>query len=419
MQKKVSLAAIIICLFSGSFYLYDFILQVSPGVITNELMHDLQLDAAGLGIVSGFYFFAYMPMQLFAGLLNDRFGPRKLLTIMVFLCAAGALLFSAAHDFWSLAFGRMLMGFGSAFAFTGTLVLISRWFPTHYFAPLSGVLQLMSSVGALVASAPLALFIAKHGWRASIFDLAIVGFVLAAIIGMVVRDYPANSTLKSTYQIGEVARLKEVCHRPQTWLIGVYSFLMWAPMIVFGELWGVPYISELYHVSIAKASTVTEMVWIGIAISCPLVGLLSERIQQRLSLLRYMALLGLIASIGILFGTQLSFVVMCVFGFLLGFSASGAILTFAMVNDINAPSNLGTALGFNNMMVVAGGALLHPLVGYILHTVWSGTVVNNTPVYSAQEYRLGLIVIPIIYVIALLMSWKSLKESYWDARKIS
>ncbi len=53
-------------------------------------MKTFQVSAAGFGIISAFYFYAYAPMQLPAGLLFDRYGPRKLMTAALILCAVGS-----------------------------------------------------------------------------------------------------------------------------------------------------------------------------------------------------------------------------------------------------------------------------------------------------------------------------------------
>ncbi|AHE66695.1 major facilitator superfamily [Legionella oakridgensis ATCC 33761 = DSM 21215] len=53
-------------------------------------MQTFRVSAAGFGVISAFYFYAYAPMQLPAGLLFDRYGPRKLMTVALMLCAFGS-----------------------------------------------------------------------------------------------------------------------------------------------------------------------------------------------------------------------------------------------------------------------------------------------------------------------------------------
>ena len=55
------------------FYFYEFLLQVSPSVMSNELMRDFAITGHTLGILTGIYFYSYAAMQLPGGLLMDYF----------------------------------------------------------------------------------------------------------------------------------------------------------------------------------------------------------------------------------------------------------------------------------------------------------------------------------------------------------
>src|SRR5688572_26100765 len=120
-SQKFTWVAVVICILASAFYMYEFALQVSLGVMTNELMQDLSLNAASLGLVSAFYYYAYTPMQIPAGFLHDRFGPRRVLTVAILTCALGAFFFSFSTGIFNASIGRFLMGIGSAFSFTGAL----------------------------------------------------------------------------------------------------------------------------------------------------------------------------------------------------------------------------------------------------------------------------------------------------------
>ena len=180
----------IICTLAAMFYLYEFVLQVSPAVMTNELMHDLKLNAAGFGAMAAFYYYAYTPMQIPAGLLFDRYGPRLLITVALLICSLGAFFFGLTNDTAWASAGRFFMGIGSAFSFIGSLVLISRWFPAKYFALLAGLVQMMSSIGAILGEAPLADVVHQFGWRHTIMYVSAIGIFLAVLVWLLVRDHP-------------------------------------------------------------------------------------------------------------------------------------------------------------------------------------------------------------------------------------
>src|SRR5579884_3613957 len=82
MRGKVIYAWLVCCL-GALFYCYEYFLRISPSVMTQDLMRVYHLDAAMLGNLAAFYYYAYTPMQLPVGVLMDRFGPRRLL---VFAC---------------------------------------------------------------------------------------------------------------------------------------------------------------------------------------------------------------------------------------------------------------------------------------------------------------------------------------------
>ena len=63
------------------FYFYECLLQVSPSVMSSELMQDFSVTGHTLGILAGVYFYSYAAMQLPGGVMLDYFGPRRLLTI--------------------------------------------------------------------------------------------------------------------------------------------------------------------------------------------------------------------------------------------------------------------------------------------------------------------------------------------------
>jgi MFS family permease len=416
--KKFSLIAVIICILASMFYMYEFTLQVSLGVMTNELMQDLRLNAASIGLVSAFYFYAYTPMQIPAGFLHDRFGPRWVITIAILTCALGSLCFSFSTGMWNASAGRFLMGIGSAFSFSGALMLIARWFPPTYFAVLSGIVQLMSSVGAIGGELPLAIAIRHFGWRPSMVYLAVFGVILAILVWLIVRDAPADSK-KPLHAITHSDKhpdlpnkFKLLFGRMPTWWVALYSFLIWAPIAAFAGLWGVPFLVSAYHLTTESASVACAAIWIGIGLGSPLSGWISEYIQRRRIVLATCGLLGIVSTLAIIYG-NVSMPVLYIALFMLGLAGGGQSLAFCVVRDNSHPSSLGAAIGLNNMATVAGGAIVQPLIGYLLYLNWDGSfTAAHLPYYSASNYHAGLFMIPLCYILATIVSGIFVKETH-------
>ena len=103
--------------------------------------------------------------------------------------------------------------------------------------------------------------------------------------------------------------------------------------------------------------------------------------------------------------------------FCIGFAGASQLLTFALVKDNNRSTTTGTAAGLNNMAVVAGGAVFQPLVGLILKVFWSGKSDDfGVPIYTVSNYEMGLIVVPICFLVGLFVSVFLIKETYCEPK---
>lgn len=422
-QKRIQqiLLPFIICGLGTSFVIYEFIIQVSPSVMTAELMRDLNIKAAALGTISAFYYYAYSPMQIPAGMLYDRWGPRKLITSAILVCALGAMFFSITNSLTLAATGRFLTGMGSAFSYIGALVLIAKWFPPRYFAMGSGFVQLTTCVGAITGQVPLAHVTSLIGWRNTLLWVSFIGFFFAMIIWIVVRDGPEHyrkaitpKPKKQQEKLGraEWQNLKAVCKKSQMWWLLLFSCCSWSPAVVFAGLWGIPYLTTAYHVSPTQASSAVMLVWIAVAIGSPLIGWISDKIGRRLLPFIVSSAIGLIASVLLLISPHHSWLTICILLFFFGLGGSAQALSFAFAKDLNKLKHVGVAMGVNNMAVVSGGALLQPIVGIVLQAKWHGQLLNGSPIYDPSAYREAFIILPLCFAVGLLVSIFKLKETY-------
>jgi len=412
-KAKHSRKALGIFLLAASFYLYDYCVQVSPSIMTQRLMLTYHFDAAGLGEMTAFFFYSYAPMQLFGGLLFDRFGARRVLSIAIMLCAFAVGIFATTTDIHVAQVAWFLIGAGAATSFVGGLVLIAHWFPVRHFAMMAGVLQLMGSLGAIFGQAPLDFAMQRFGWHTTLLGLAVIGGILSIAVALIVRDYPKDqhSSQGGGHIESDWQKLKIILGKRQTWLVALYAFAIWGPIVIFAGLWGVPYLTIRLGGDSHLAAWITSCVWLGVGIGSPLLGLLSDVTKHRIFWLRLLAFIGVIVTLYLLFGSMNSISGLFILAFCFGLAGSGQSLSFALVKDNNKHHHVGTASGFNNMMLLMSGALCQPLTGLLLKSHWQGTIINNVPVYSLADYRYALMIVPIGFIGAFLLTFL-LKESH-------
>ncbi len=115
------------------------------------------------------------------------------------------------------------------------------------------------------------------------------------------------------------------------------------------------------------------------------------------------ALASLLIYMVIIFGSNIPIFVMYVLFFGAGFCYTSKALCFACMTEIVPRNASGVAIGFTNMIVMAFGAALHPMIGYLINSHWNGLVVDGVPIYGEMDYRFAYVIIPICLALSLFL----------------
>jgi len=399
------------------FYAYEFLQRVSISVFTPNLIQDLHTNATSIGIMSGFYYYAYASMQIPAGVLIDWFGPKKLATVGCALVTLGAFLFSMMHSIAVGSLARFIIGFGSAFAFVSAMQLVIIWFPPYRFALLAGLTNLAGYLGATLGEVPLTNATHAFGWRYTILGSAIIGVILTILIGIIVKDKPIWRFKKKSKNKPHKKKapaifsgLKHIFSSWRNWLNGLYAGLMVGPTSAFAALWGVGFFIKSDHLQPRIAASILSLLFIGVAAGSPVIGWLSDHFRKRQIILVIAAFGSLITSLLIIYINNLSLIALYPIAFLFGFFQSAHVLNFAIAKDLSSKKNSGTAMGFTNMMVMIGGAILQPFIGVLLDWARHGATLHGNPLYTTVDYHFALVVIPACQFIAVIIAIFGLKD---------
>ncbi len=378
--------------FCSVFFLYAFILRVAPAVMVEETMRDFSVGAAILGNLSAVYFYAYAGLQIPVGVMIDRWGPRVLIAGAAGLAGGGAILFSAATDVWTAYAGRVLIGAGCAFSFAGALNMAAMWFPAR-FASLGGWAQMMGVAGGILGQAPLRWGVETVGWRESMLLVGIAGLVLGLLLWLTVRDHPDRTGSETSESIRK--GLMTVMRTPQVWLAAFVGGSMTGAMLSYAGLWGVPFLVEIRGIDKISAAEFTSLMFVGWAVGAPLSGWLSDRAGRRMIFLVVGTAISTVFATAVVLFADMPTPALVTCLLLQGAGSSSMVLCFAVARAHTPAGASGATIGFVNMFVVGSGAVLQPLIGWLLDLQWDGAMDAGARIYSVDAYIWALLVLPV------------------------
>jgi len=351
----------------------------SFGIFFTELYRDLALTRTE---VSGSYALFYVvssTLGILTGRLNDRYGPRLILTISVIVISIGCALMSVVNTLWQLyvVYG-VIIAVGAAFGWVPVIATVCHWFVRKRGMAL-GITKAATGIGMFIMP-PLSQFlIIKLGWRISY--LIIAGLICA--IGLPASRftradpaekglYPDNikGTVKNT---GKDKRLyntrgftiKQALRTKQFWLLFALSAIFALPFGIWIHL-------KAYMIGFG-ISEMTAATVIGLSGAAYVVGVLainylSDRIGRKKPLIISLILMGLMMLWLMRAREPWEFYV---FTIIIGFSWGGSGLFSAIIADSFGLKFLGSIYGMLDASWGIGAGISPLLAGYIFDTTGS------------------------------------------------
>ncbi|MEX0961699.1 MAG: MFS transporter [Simkaniaceae bacterium] len=408
MEKKRCIIRWLIWSFAVLFYLYEYILRVVPSVMVGDLMSSFSVTAGQLGLLSAFYLYAYAPMQIPVGILMDRYGARRLLTFAATVCGIGSFIFGFSSILSYAAFGRLLMGTGSAFAFVGVVYICSHWFESKKLALLVGLANSFGMVGAFCGQGPISYIVDRFGWRETSIYLGVLGFIIAFIIYLVMRNEPKRSKKEikadKKNELSTFQKIKVVSRNPRTWINSLIALSFYATTVAFAGLWAVPFLMKKYELSKDVAGFGSSMIFLGWIIGGPIIGHFSDKAKKRKPMLFLFALFCLGAMLGLIYFVNIPVWFVYFLLFSIGFCQSAELLCYCLAVELNPQEAKGTSIALTNFMVFLAGSIIQPLVGYLLDLNWNGAKLNGEPLYSIHDFQIAMLIFPITLALAAIFT---------------
>ena len=360
-------------------YMLVFFHRQAPAVLALDLMRDLNLKGASLGLLSAAYFYPYAFIQIPSGAIVRSLGARRSLCIFFALAGFGAVGFSCTSSFFMALFFRVLVGVGAAMVLVPVLEIISAWFKHGEFTSMIGLLIGVAGLGVFAGAAPLSYLDALVGWRGSFMIVGAVSLLCVACLWLFVRNRPQELGYPAvdhemepvvTSGIRESATLSiQVLTSPAFWPPTIWAFLSLGIFISFGGLWGGPYLMHVHGLSKVDTGHVLGMLALGMIIGGPFLGLLAERVfKSRKKVLIGAGFILVLLTGSMVFGLDdFSLWGLFVWFGLLGLTTMAAApLSLTLVRNAFPRELAGIATGLANFFFIVGGALMQQGAGWIL-----------------------------------------------------
>ncbi len=190
----------------GTFLLAMLVLvdRACISVAKEPMTAALGLTDGQFGWIMSIFALGYALFQAPAGYAADKFGPRKVLTIVVAVWSLFTALTGMVVNFFSLIVVRFLFGMGEAGAFPGIAKMIYSWIPVKERGVVNGINFSGGRLGAAFSLPLLAVLMETYGWRMSFLILGGIGIVWAVIWYLLFRDEPNEHPFTSETEKEEI-----------------------------------------------------------------------------------------------------------------------------------------------------------------------------------------------------------------------
>lgn len=341
-------------------YFVAVIFRTSLGVAGLDAADRFHVGASALATFSLLQLLVYAGMQIPVGLMVDRLGTKKVLTLGAVLFTAGQLGFALSPSYGMALAARALLGCGDAMTFISVLRLGTRWFPARRGPLMAQLAGLVGMAGNLVSTLVLAPVLHGIGWTAAFAGSAAAGLVVLVPLVLFLRDNPEGHEPSGAPSppgapggfVRFVRRqIRESWSEPGTRLGLWVHFTTQFPAMVFLLLWGMPFLIEAQGLTRGTAGTLLTLV----VASNMVLGLVYGQIVGRRQSSRIPLALGTVAATALFWGAVLAhpgrapmwlLVTLCL---VLGGCGPASMIGFDFSRPANPPERQGTASGITNM----------------------------------------------------------------------
>lgn len=385
-----------------SCFLLQLTIQFSSGMLAGQLSQEFNLDAVSVALLMGMVFYPNICLQIPAGIVTDRFGARKVLSIGGIVCAIGAWGFAHSTSFMQACAFRILMGSGFAFAFVSMAYLIANWMRRDSFSLMFCMAEMIALSFTVFAMRYLAVALQTSSWRVFITNISYAALALSILAMLFVRDRPNYlEDSQPSLRFGDLlTQLLLFTRDYKMWANGVFSGLLFACLSCFVAQWGPSFLSHATTMSLDDAANMCTTLTMGLVVSCPLLSIGLPKVNNIKLVLSISALCTSILLSFVVMFPMMNEVIMSICLFVAGFFSVAYLVPFTIAHYYVKPGSKSTAIGFTNMLSTIFGPLLSLLIALMIDYHHDVDLLDT---YTLSDYQYGMNILPMSMFMAALI----------------
>jgi MFS family permease len=369
----------------GNYYFYD---ALEP--LAKVLQQQLHFTDQNIGLLGAAYNIAPIALVLLGGIIIDRIGIRRSMLLFGLICLAGAIITATTPSFaaaalqpvealfvrvvnrlfgagmglasgqlLSMATGRLIFGMGAESLIVAITAAVAKWFKGKELSFALGINLMIARVGSWLAQN-------SPSWAHSAYDswqkpwLIGVGFVGLCVLGPIVY-WILEARAERRFSLGQAGESDKIVFSDvksfglSYWYLVALCLVFYSAIFPF-ETFAVKYFVDARGTSLERGGFMLGILTVFTIIGTPLVGLYSDKIGRRATIMLLGTLL-LIPVFLLMAYTRITlYVPMAMLG--LAFTLVPAIIWPSVAYIVEARA-LGTALGLMTMIQNIGMASMN------------------------------------------------------------
>lgn len=367
-----------------------------------NIINRLNITTNQFGMIELSFYAVYTPMQLVCGPLLDEYGAKRILPSVIGLCLLGSIISGVTTSYYWYLFARLLIGFGSAFAFVCVLKIASEWFPKSYYPILAGLTTTFGMLGGIFSEAIAPVF-NQYDQQYFFSGICIIAVVLIIMSIVFVKDAESHDDSELNLML-ILNDIKSVLSIKQVWIAGFIGLAMFSPVQLF-VTWAIRFFADDLGVNEVAAGNIVSMIFWGTCIFAPISGWIASKVSNKKILILTGNVLCFLGMLGVLYSAQTDALSAMALMLMIGIGLSAQPLVFVYSSRQVSLHLTATAVAATNFIVNLS-SILQPYIGSQLISVSSQT-------YSLESWRAALCIIPILLFINFLAIY-FLKELPYD-----